>query len=83
MPPLYVVCQRWRLTETQKQGGYCTFDIEFLEYGLQPFQYTTDAYTAVQSAVDNLRAQLVAPGQMWGIPDIGEMLIPGVTGGSF
>lgn len=76
MPPLYVQCQRWRLTETEKQGGYCTFDIEFIEYGLQPFQYTTDAYTAVQSAIDNLRTQLVAPGQPWAPPDIGKLLAP-------
>jgi hypothetical protein len=72
MPPLYCYCQRWRLTESEKQGGYCTFDMEFIEYGLQPFQYTTDAYTAVQAAVDNLRAQQVYPNQPW-VPDLNNL----------
>jgi prophage DNA circulation protein len=28
-----VTCERYRLTETEKYGGYCTFDITFVEQG--------------------------------------------------
>lgn len=34
--PLKVVCQRYRLTEESKLGGYCTFDMTFTEFGLAP-----------------------------------------------
>lgn len=35
LPPLSVVVQRYRVTETQKEGGYCVFDISFVEFGRQ------------------------------------------------
>jgi len=34
--PLKVVCQRYRLTEEDKLGGYCTFDMTFSEFGVPP-----------------------------------------------
>jgi prophage DNA circulation protein len=34
--PMMVVCPRYRLTEEQRFGGYCTFDMEFVEFGLAP-----------------------------------------------
>src|SRR4029434_8748302 len=37
LPPMTVVCQRYRLTEEEKLGGYCTFDMTFVEQGRQPF----------------------------------------------
>ncbi len=30
---IVVVCQRYRLTEEDKYGGFCTFDMTFVEYG--------------------------------------------------
>jgi prophage DNA circulation protein len=33
LKPMAVVCQRYRLTEEQKAGGYCSFDIQFVESG--------------------------------------------------
>jgi len=38
MTPLSVVCMRYRLTENEKQGGYCVFDMQFVEAGKSPFQ---------------------------------------------
>jgi prophage DNA circulation protein len=34
--PMTVVCQRYRLTEEDRFGGYCTFDMSFVELGVQP-----------------------------------------------
>jgi len=37
-PPmtLSVVCTRYRLTEEERFGGFCTFDMSFVEFGLPP-----------------------------------------------
>jgi prophage DNA circulation protein len=35
LPPMMVVVQRYRVTEEQKAGGYCSFDITFMEAGQQ------------------------------------------------
>jgi hypothetical protein len=31
-----VVVTRYRMTEEEKFGGFCTFDITFVEYGINP-----------------------------------------------
>ena len=36
LQPLTVVCQQYRLTEEEKLGGYCVFDMQFVEYGIPP-----------------------------------------------
>jgi prophage DNA circulation protein len=33
LPPMNVVVQQYRLTEEEKTGGYCVFDISFVEAG--------------------------------------------------
>lgn len=33
-PPQVVVCPRFRMTEEEKFGGYCVFDMTFVEYGV-------------------------------------------------
>jgi len=51
---LIVVCQRYRLTEEERFGGYCTFDMSFVEYGSQPFSEATAVSSAtllVQQAI--------------------------------
>lgn len=48
--PMKVKCQRYRMTEEEKYGGYCVFDMQFVEAGVQPFMSNTDT-------VGNLRAQ--------------------------
>ena len=34
--PVRVVCERYRLTEETRFGGYCTFDMAFTELGVAP-----------------------------------------------
>jgi prophage DNA circulation protein len=58
-PSENVVVTRYRLSEEEKFGGYCTFDIEFAEFGLPP-QYLTPSQntnTVLNSAADTLRQQ--------------------------
>jgi prophage DNA circulation protein len=62
LPQENVVVTRYRLTEEDRFGGYCTFDIEFAEYGLPP-QYLTPSQNtnqALNTAADTLRAQAAA-----------------------
>lgn len=62
LPAENVVVNRYRLTEEERFGGYCTFDIEFAEYGLPP-QYLTpskNTNTVLNTAADTLRRQAAA-----------------------
>jgi prophage DNA circulation protein len=34
MSPMYVVCSRYRLVEERRLGGYCAFDMTFVEAGI-------------------------------------------------
>jgi prophage DNA circulation protein len=36
LPPMRVVCPRYRLSEEERLGGYCVFDIQFVEFGAPP-----------------------------------------------
>jgi prophage DNA circulation protein len=38
MRPMSVICQRYRLTEEERLGGYCVFDMHFVEAGTSPFK---------------------------------------------
>jgi len=38
MRPMSVICRQYRLTEEERLGGYCVFDMHFLESGAQPFK---------------------------------------------
>jgi prophage DNA circulation protein len=38
MKPMKVACLRYRLTEEERLGGYCVFDMQFVEAGAQPFK---------------------------------------------
>ena len=40
MRPKHVVCRQYRLTEEDRYGGYCTFDMQFVEASEQPFKPT-------------------------------------------
>jgi prophage DNA circulation protein len=59
LPSENVVVTRYRLTEEERFGGYCVFDIEFAEYGLPP-QYLTptqNTATVLNNSADTLRNQ--------------------------
>lgn len=42
LSPMRCVCQRYRLTEEEKFGGYCVFDMQFVEIGAPPFRPVTN-----------------------------------------
>jgi len=59
LPSLDVWCERYRLTEEEGKGGYCTFDMQFIESGAAPFALD-DTTTALVMASANLRTQILA-----------------------
>lgn len=60
LAPMKVKCQRYRLTEEDKLGGYCVFDMQFVEAGVQPFMPRTDTAANLQAQSDVLRAQVAS-----------------------
>src|SRR6516164_1336979 len=44
LAPIVVVCSRYRLTEEERLGGYCVFDMSFVELGVPPFNPTPSSY---------------------------------------
>ena len=36
LPAVIVACERYRMSEATRFGGYCTFDMQFVEQGLAP-----------------------------------------------
>lgn len=49
-----VMCTRYRVTEDEKYGGYCVFDMEFVEYGQAPATGTRSSAAGVLYAADAL-----------------------------
>jgi prophage DNA circulation protein len=62
MAPVIVACDRYRLTEEQRLGGYCTFDMIFVEQGEAPGippQSSREALIArSQAMIDQVLANL-------------------------
>ena len=60
-PSQIVVCPRYRLTEEEKLGGYCVFDMTFVEYGAPPSEYAPGVATAavVSSSAKLVRAMVL------------------------
>ena len=74
LPREQVCCTRYRLTEEDRFGGFCVFDIEFVEYGLPP-QFlvpSENANNALANAGDTLMDQasrgLTGPTPIPGMP---------------
>jgi hypothetical protein len=53
--PVVVVCSRYRLTEEERFGGYCVFDMSFVEYGVPPFNPTPSTYQNLLAQSQQLR----------------------------
>jgi prophage DNA circulation protein len=49
--PMWVVCSRYRMNEEERFGGYCVFDMSFIEYG------------KTQNPAPDVTAQLLAASQ--------------------
>jgi prophage DNA circulation protein len=60
MLPMMVACSRYRLTEEQRFGGYCVFDMSFVEQGASPFTPTVDPTENLVKASQALKDQVVA-----------------------
>lgn len=76
---LIVVCQRYRITEETKYGGYCVFDLTFIEYGQAPAEGARDSKAGVYYTAADLAGVSQAAIDL-GIHDIGKNL-PGRTPG--
>jgi len=59
MPSLLVWCERYRLTEEEAKGGYCVFDMQFIEAGDAPFALD-DTRTSLINSSQALRTQILA-----------------------
>jgi hypothetical protein len=66
LQPIRVVCTRYRMTEEQRLGGYCTFDMAFTELGAPPFREfinpRENLLTASQAVRDRIQQNLSAIG---------------------
>ena len=51
---LNVMCTRYRVTEEEKIGGYCVFDMTFTEFGQAPATGTRESPAGVYYAAQNL-----------------------------
>jgi len=60
LAPMKVKCQRYRLTEEDKFGGYCVFDMQFVEAGTQPFMPVTDTASNLRAQADALKNNLAS-----------------------
>lgn len=58
LPPVIVVCSGYRWSEDQKAGGYCEFDMSFVEWGVPPFRELPDTGTALLENAKSLRNQI-------------------------
>lgn len=58
----WVVCTQYRLSEEERFGGFCTFDMQFVEMGIDPMQAapTQATYQALLEQVQTMRDQLIA-----------------------
>lgn len=56
--PMVVVCTRYRLSEEEKSGGYCTFDMTFVEFGARPFTPQIDPSDELFQKSYELRQQI-------------------------
>jgi prophage DNA circulation protein len=60
LPPMYVLCTRYRVTEEEKLGGYCSFDMSFVEYGIKPTLSAQDTFAQVVSTSETLKQRVQA-----------------------
>jgi prophage DNA circulation protein len=61
LPPMNVWCQRFRLTEEEKLGGYCMFDMTFFEAGTETYALEDTRTTLINTSTalrDRIATQL-------------------------
>jgi prophage DNA circulation protein len=57
--PMSVVCSRARLTEEERLGGYCVFDMSFVEQGASPLTPVVDPTQSLVKASQDLRQTVI------------------------
>jgi prophage DNA circulation protein len=57
--PMLCVCAGYRLTEEEKLGGYCTFDMQFQEWGAPPFKEQPASEENLRATSLELRDQVL------------------------
>ena len=55
LPPMAVVCERYRLMEESKTGGYCVFEMQFSEYGHPPSLEKVNSGVELRIKADAMR----------------------------
>jgi prophage DNA circulation protein len=75
LPPFTVWCERYKLTEEEKFGGYCTFDMTFIEAGTQSFPLEDTATSASLAALAVRSRALVQLAMTSRGPIIGENVV--------
>lgn len=83
LPAENVVVNRYRLTEEQRFGGYCTFDIDFAEFGVPPQVLTPSLNTlaAMTTAAQTVLAQAAA-GKLGPELPVGTPPVSSIQGGN-
>lgn len=54
-----VVCTQFRLTEEERFGGYCVFDMQFLERGVPPFKTVQNSQQNLVNQAEALKLQVM------------------------
>jgi prophage DNA circulation protein len=60
LPSTIVACDRYRLTEETRFGGYCTFDMVFVEQGEAPGAPPPSTRENVLAQAETLRQRIIA-----------------------
>lgn len=61
LPMQNVVVERYRVMEEEKFGGYCSFDIQFVEFGVPPniLTFSLNTANAITAAATEVRKQIL------------------------
>jgi prophage DNA circulation protein len=59
LPPMVVMPIRYRLTEEERFGGYCTFDMTFVERGASPLAPPVNTQAQLQAASEAMKEQVI------------------------
>ena len=58
--PFTVMCPQYRWSEEERAGGFCTFDMTFVEYGVAPSTTAPSTQDSIKQNSENLRQRVLA-----------------------
>jgi prophage DNA circulation protein len=59
LAPFMVMCPQYRWSEEERAGGFCTFDMTFVEYGVAPSTTSISTEDNLKKASEDLRARVL------------------------